>query len=39
MREISFEGASMFSVWPDIGILLLWGVILYAIAIKVFKWE
>lgn len=39
MREISFEGASFFSVWPDIGILILWGVILYGIAIKVFKWE
>lgn len=39
MREISFEGASIFSVWQDVGILLLWGVILYAIAIKVFKWE
>jgi ABC-2 type transport system permease protein len=39
MREISFEGASMLSVWQDISILLLWGIILYAIAIKVFKWE
>lgn len=39
MREISFEGASLLSVWPDIGVLLIWGVILYAIAIKVFKWE
>ncbi|HRH49249.1 MAG TPA: ABC transporter permease [Panacibacter sp.] len=39
MREISFEGASLLSVWQDIGVLLIWGVILYAIAIKVFKWE
>ena len=39
MREISFEGASIFDVWQDVGILLIWGVILYAIAIKVFKWE
>lgn len=39
MREISFEGASIFDVWQDVGILLIWGIILYAIAIKVFKWE
>jgi ABC-2 type transport system permease protein len=39
MREISFEGASLFDVWQDVGILLIWGIILYAVAIKVFKWE
>lgn len=39
MREISFEGASLLSCWRDIGNLLIWGVIVYAIAIKVFKWE
>jgi ABC-2 type transport system permease protein len=39
MRELSFEGASMLSVWQDIAVLLLWGVILYAVAIRVFKWE
>ncbi|MEP7318509.1 MAG: ABC transporter permease [Panacibacter sp.] len=39
MRAISFEGASLLSVWQDVGVLLIWGVILYAIAIKVFKWE
>ena len=39
MREISFEGANLLSVWKDISVLLIWGVFLYAIAIKVFKWE
>lgn len=39
MRNISFEGASFFSCWPDIGVLLLWGVIIYIVAIKVFRWE
>lgn len=39
MREISFEGANIFDVWKDVGILLIWGVLLYAVAIKVFKWE
>lgn len=39
MREISFEGATIFNVWKDVGVLLIWGVLLYAVAIKVFKWE
>ena len=39
MREISFEGASLFSCWRDLGNLFIWGIIVYAIAIKVFKWE
>ena len=39
LRKISFEGASIFDVWYDILILLIWGVIVYAIAVKVFRWE
>ena len=39
MRKISFEGASIFDVWYDILILVIWGIIVYAIAVKVFKWE
>lgn len=39
MRNISFEGASFMSCWQDVGALLIWGVIIYAVAIKVFRWE
>ncbi|MBN9298063.1 MAG: ABC transporter permease [Filimonas sp.] len=39
MRNIAFEGASLLSCWREIGILAIWGVVIYAIAIKVFKWE
>ena len=39
MRAVAFEGQSLWDVKSEIGILLLWGVIVYAIAIKVFKWE
>lgn len=39
MRDISFEGANIFDTWKDVGVLAIWGVILYAVAIKVFKWE
>lgn len=39
MREVSFNGASLVDEWREIGILFIWGIIVYAIAIKVFKWE
>jgi ABC-2 type transport system permease protein len=39
MRNISFEGLDIFSCWKDIGVLLIWGVLLYSLAIKVFKWD
>ena len=39
LRKISFEGASIFDVWYDILILFVWGIVVYAIAVKVFKWE
>lgn len=39
MRNVAFEGASLFSCWPQILILLVWGVIIYAVTAKVFRWE
>ncbi len=39
MRNIAFEGSHLVDCGKQLGILGLWGVGLYAIAIKVFKWE
>jgi ABC-2 type transport system permease protein len=39
MRAVAFEGQNLWDVKGEIGILLLWGVIVYAVAVKVFKWE
>lgn len=39
MRNISFEGASLLSCWPDLLNLTIWGIIVYTIAIKTFRWE
>jgi ABC-2 type transport system permease protein len=39
MRSVAFEGLNLWDVKNEIGILLLWGVVAYAIAIKVFRWE
>lgn len=39
LRKISYEGANLWDVRMDILILLGMGVVIYAIAGKVFKWE
>jgi ABC-2 type transport system permease protein len=39
MRNVAFEGASLMDCGKQIGILLVWGVVIYAVAIKTFKWE
>jgi ABC-2 type transport system permease protein len=39
MRKVSFEGLHLWEVGKEIGILLAWCLIAYAILIKVFKWE
>lgn len=39
LRKIAFEGLHLWDVWPQIGILSIWGIVVYAVAIKVFKWE
>lgn len=39
MRNVAFEGSSLMSCWPQILILLIWGVIIYIITVKVFRWE
>ena len=39
MRAVAFEGQNLWEVKNEIGVLLLWGIIIYAVAVKVFKWE
>lgn len=39
MRNIAFEGASLNSCWEQIGILAGWGLIIYLITARVFRWE
>ena len=39
LRSIAFEGQSLWQVKGEIGILILWGIVAYTIAVKVFKWE
>jgi len=39
MRSVAFEGQNLWNIRTEIGILLLWGIAVYIVAIKVFKWE
>lgn len=39
IRKISFNGAHLWDCWKELGILAIWMVVIYAIAVKVFKWE
>lgn len=39
LRAVAFEGQSLWQERGEIGILLIWGIVVYAVAIKVFRWE
>lgn len=39
LRKLSFEGLHLSSLGPELLNLVIWCVVVYAIAIKVFKWE
>jgi len=39
MRNVAFEGAHLNDCLKQIGIIGLWGVAVYFVAIKVFRWE
>lgn len=39
LRSIAFDGAGLWDVRADLLVLLLWGLIGYAAAAKLFKWE
>jgi ABC-2 type transport system permease protein len=39
MRSVAFEGESLWGVKTEIGIIILWGIVVYVAAIKIFKWE
>jgi ABC-2 type transport system permease protein len=39
MRKVAFEGAGLGDVTHQLLILLIWFIIIYAVAVKTFKWE
>lgn len=39
MRSIAFEGANLWDIRVELGILMIWMVVVYWVARKVFRWE
>jgi ABC-2 type transport system permease protein len=39
MRNVAFEGATLGSCWQEILTLAVWGIIIFAITVRVFRWE
>jgi ABC-2 type transport system permease protein len=39
LRKVAFEGAGLGDVTHELLIIALWGVIIYTVAVKTFKWE
>ena len=39
LREVMINGASLFSVWVDIAVLLGLGFVCFAASVKFFRWE
>ena len=39
LRKVAFEGAGMMDISHELSIILIWGLIVYAAAVKFFKWE
>lgn len=38
-RKVAFEGLHLWNVGIELGVICLWGVIIYSVAVKTFKWE
>jgi ABC-2 type transport system permease protein len=39
LRLVAFEGAGFEAILFPIGVLIAWGILIYALAIRVFRWE
>ena len=39
MRKVAFEGAGLWEVKHQMLIMLIWGLVIYSVAVKTFKWE
>ena len=39
MRMVAYEGAGFDRLLLPLGIITLWGIIIYALAVKFFRWE
>jgi ABC-2 type transport system permease protein len=38
-RKVAFEGLHLWNLGLELGVITLWGIVTYAVAVKVFRWE
>jgi ABC-2 type transport system permease protein len=38
-RKIAFEGLHLWNIGLELGVITLWGIVVYAVAVRVFRWE
>jgi ABC-2 type transport system permease protein len=39
LRKISFDGAGLLDLGAELAVLAIWGVIIFAVNVRIFKWE
>lgn len=39
LRMLTTQGKDLFQIWPQLGLVALWMVVIYFIAFRVFRWE
>lgn len=39
LRNVAFEGSALWTCWPQMLTMLVWGIIVYAVTAKFFRWE
>ena len=39
LRRTAFEGASLMELLPQLSVVAIWGVVIYALSVRLFRWE
>ena len=39
LRQVMLEGAGVASLAPELGLIVGWGVVSFAVALQIFRWE
>jgi ABC-type multidrug transport system permease subunit len=39
LRAVMNEGAPFVTVWPEVGVLVAWGLVSFALALRLFRWQ
>jgi ABC-type multidrug transport system permease subunit len=39
LRALMNDGAPLWAIWPELGVLTVWGAVSFALALRVFRWR